>query len=248
MTGSGMLHLCSGDMGHLAWAAARLPGRALIWRDSPAVGPWHSDPALRTRLRTQFWELPEGSGMGLEEEAAFSALRQAEAAVLWFSEEPWDQLAQLWVVAELTRSASCPGLACVLLKEGGSAVPPAVLHEIFAQRLPLAPGDREEAVRVWDLFEAEAWTGLRAWLDRKPALPTLPFLARALARVLEDRPPSAPGRTERQVQELMASGIRDLPAMMGALARLEAPYGLAWYGDLLVKNLMDRSPAQGEAG
>lgn len=236
--GTGLIHLCSGDMGHRAWVSARLPGEALIWKDSPAVGPWSPDPVVRARLRVRFWGLPEGDGAVQEEGRIISALRQADTAILWFSEEPWDQVAQLWVVAQLARDRARPDIAGVLLKEGGSAVPPPVMRAAFDDRFSMTLQDIEEAIQLWDHFEHEDWTGLRNRLSQNRELPSFPFLGRALVRVLEDRTPNGPGRTERQVKDLMAAGIQDLSAMMDELARLESPYGLAWYGDAVVKNLM----------
>jgi hypothetical protein len=232
-------------MGLQAWTAAGLPGEALPWRDSPAVGPWSADPGLRARLRAQYWGLPEGAGAFREEEATLQALRRAGSAVLWFSAEPWDQMAQLWVLASLTRQGPRPYLSLAALREGGSGVPPAALDRAFQLRLPLAQGDREAATLLWQWFEAEDWPALWKWLHQGQEIPSLPFLARALARVLEDRPPMLPGRTARQVRELEAAGVRDLSAMMKALAALEAPYGLAWYGDIVVKKLMAGPPEQG---
>ena len=239
-----MLHLVSGDMGLKAWDRAGLPGQALVWRDSPAMGPWEPDPVRRAALRAPFWGLPESTVAFRDEEVALQAIGQAGAAVLWFSDEPWDQMAQLWVVARLTRMPSLPALERALLREGGSGVPPAAMGAALAGRLPLTLEDREEAARLWDRFEAGDWPGLRQWLDQGRALDSLPWLGPALTRVLEDRPPHVPGRTERQVRDLMAAGVADLSGMMRALAALEAPYGMAWYGDLVVRNLMTRIRAR----
>jgi hypothetical protein len=227
-------------MGLQAWTAAGLPGEARAWRDSPAVGPWSPDPLLRVRLRARFWGLPEATRDFEDEEAILQSLRQAGTAVLWFSEEPWDQLAQLRVVASLGRQAPCPSLELVPLRQGGSGVAPAFMAEAYALRQPMPEEDREEAVRLWDRFEAEDWPALWKWLHKGRGIAALPHLDRALARVLEDRPPHVPGRTERQVRDLLAGGVRDLSAMMEALAAREAPYGLAWYGDLVVGRLMAR--------
>jgi hypothetical protein len=234
--GMRMLHLCSGDWGRSAWAEAGLPGEALAWRDSPAVGPWSADPERRASLRARFWELPEAGAAFQEERAALDAMARAGGAVLWFSSEPWDQLAQLWVVAASTREH--PELFLEL-----AAVRHTPMDRAFQLRTALAQEDREGAVRLWERFEAEDWPALWKWLHKGGELASLPHLSRALARVLEDRPPHVPGRTERQVRDLQASGVRDLSAMMRALAALEAPYGLAWYGDRVVGRLM----AVGEA-
>jgi hypothetical protein len=225
-------------MGRSAWAAAALPGEAVAWQDSPAMGPWSPDPHLRIELRAKFWGVSDGSALR-EEEAVLRSLLAARGAVLWFSAEPWDQLAQLWVVARLTREDPSVHLELAHLKEGGCRVPPATLEKAFTTRSLLAREDRELTLRLWDQFEAEDWPGLWKWLHKGGEVGSMPFLPRALARVLEDRPPHVPGRTERQVRDLQACGVRDLSGMMKALAALEAPYGLAWYGDLVVRKLME---------
>ena len=225
-------------MGRLAWSAADLPGTARVWRDSPAMGPWSPDPHRRARLRARYWDLPEGASAFQEEEDTLAAVHRAGSAVLWFSAEPWDQLAQLWIVARTAREDPAVILELANLREGGDQVPRATLEQAFAARATLAPEDREAAIGLWDRFEAEDWPALWKGLHRGGELATLPFLARALARVLEDRPPHVPGRTERQVRDLEAAGVRGISAMMAALAGLEAPYGVAWYGDRVVMKLM----------
>lgn len=234
-----MLHLCSGQMGYQAWSRTGLAGAAAIWEDSPAVGPWSPAPELRRRLRAQFWGLPEAR-VADPELAALAALDRAEAVALWFSEEPWDQLAQLWVVALLhgRESGRRPRLETVPMRLGGCEVPPAALLKAFEHRRLLTEGDQAQAARLWDRFQAEDWPWLWEWHRSSHGLPGLPRLAQALTRVLEDRPPYEPGRTERQVRDLMAGGIHDLPTMMRALAEREEPYGVAWYGDQVVARLL----------
>jgi len=154
-----MLHLCSGDMGRKAWLAAGLPGEALIWRDSPAVGPWSPDPERRAGLRADYWGLPDRAAFR-EEEATLRAILGAGAAVLWFSAEPWDQLAQLWVAARLIRKDPAVHLELARLREGGDGVAPAMLGQAFTLRAGLAPEDRAVVLRLWDRFEAEDWLAL----------------------------------------------------------------------------------------
>jgi hypothetical protein len=237
-----MIHVCSGDMGHQAWCRAGLPGTARIWRDSPAVGPWSPDPVRRAELRGRFWGMEDAALAAREEAETLRLLAQDGQGVLWFSQEPWDQMAMLWVVASLARVG--PGLVLqrAPLREGGDGVPPAILEAAFQGRLPIPPAEREAAARLWERFEAGDWTELRTWAGSGPILGALPDLRPALARVLEDRPPHRPGRSERQVQELMAAGTRELGPLMAALAALEMPYGIAWYGDLYVRKLMDGFP------
>lgn len=232
-----MIHLCSGDMGFLAMTKAGFGHGTLIWRDSPAVGPWHRDPARRVQLRARFWQIPE-SALTDGEGPVLAVLRKERQAALWFSQEPWDQMALLWIIATLAGEAGCPELLVVPLAEGGSEVSEASLKEAFGRRYEVPPRAVQEACRLWEGFQEGAWAALRNHLEQGDPCPALPWLAPALSRVLEDRPPFAPGRTERQIRELMAAGVKDLPGMMTRLAELEKPYGLAWYGDKLVGEVM----------
>lgn len=234
-----MIHLCSGDMGYQAWGQAGLPGTARIWRDSPAVGPWSPDQRRRAVLRARLWGVEHPETAVREEEETMQLLEHDGNPVLWFSEEPWDQLALLWVVASLARAGSVPTPECVPLHQGGSGVPPEAMWAAFQDRRALPRSEQEEARRLWDRFEAEDWPGLQAWVESGKVLGAMPELRLALARVLEDRAPNRPGRTRRQVQTLMAAGIRDVSGMMKSLAAMETPYGLAWYGDLYVSKLMN---------
>jgi hypothetical protein len=232
-----MLHVCSGDNGLAQWSATGLPGEAAVCRDSPAVGPWSPDPAARARLRSAWWGQDGPHAWAREEAALRAALGRADTTVLWFTPEPWDQLALLWVVAGLAGPEAL--LEPVPLGACGGA-PAAELRAAFGDRRPLTVRARQEVASLWQLFQAEDWPALQAWVAQGGAPEGLPHLLPALARVLEDRPPHRPGRTERQVRDLQAAGVRDLAGMMRALAGLELPYGVAWYGDLLVGRLMAR--------
>jgi hypothetical protein len=228
-------------MGYQGWCRAGLPGTARIWRDSPAVGPWSPDPVQRVALRARFWGVDDPAAMLREEAETLELLARDGNPVLWFSREPWDQLALLWMVASLARTGSDLALERAPLQEGGNSVAPEILEADFQRRHPINHAEQEQAARLWARFEAGDWPGLRGWLESGESLAALPDLRLALARILEDRPPDYPGRSERQVRDLMAAGVRDLGRMMEALAGLEQPYGIAWYGDLYVRKMMEQA-------
>lgn len=201
-----MLHVVSGDAGLARLRHDGFQGRVAVQRDSPAVGPWDADPSRCTALRAAFWEDRDA------EPVTRLDPRPGETLRLHFAAEPWDQLAQLAVLAALDGRPE-PG---PLLTEDG----------------PIDPEDLTRALALFDRVATQDWRGLEASVP--DLLPRLPHLLPAVARVIEDHPAQGEGRTERQIRSLQAQGVRSLPALMAALADLEMPWGLAWYGDRVV--------------
>lgn len=224
----GLIHLHCGDVSAAVHRRSGLPGALQVWRDSPAVGPWTADPAHLPVLRAAWWGVtgPETRGLGAPQNPA-----RAPEPVLWFGPDPWEQACLLWVLAELPGD-TLPDL--VLLDRSVGQLPPTALPPLFAQRI-LMDGEVIEAARdLWIRFLEGGWGALGGC-----RIPSLPHLAPALARLAEDHPAVGPGRTRRQLQGLVAQGVRDLPSLLAELRKLEDPRHGAWYGDLVVAKMVD---------
>lgn len=224
----GLVHLHCGDAAAAVHRKSGLPGELRVWRDSPAVGPWAEAGEDLVALRAAWWGIPPAdmADLPLLEDLARSA-----EPVLWFGPDPWEQACLLWVLGSLPRGL-LPGL--VPLPVGAARLAPGALPRCFAERTLLEAGTIEAAGYLWRRFLQEGWAALAG-----ASLPALPWLGPALARLAEDHPVSGPGRTHRQIRNLVGEGLRDLPGLMGALGRLEDPAHGAWYGDLFVARMVE---------
>ena len=197
-------------------------------RDSPAVGPWTLGSGDLALLRAAWWGLPVSE---LQDLPRMRNLTRSDEPILWFGPDPWEQACLLWVLAELPEGL-LPGL--VLLHHPAARLPPTALPHCFTGRTLLEADTLREARSLWRVFLAEGWGALG---DAQVA--ALPSLGPALARLAEDHPSAGPGRTRRQIQELVDQGVRDLPALMTALERMEDPRHGAWCGDLFVARMVE---------
>lgn len=227
-TQEGLIHLHCGDAAAAVHRRSGLPGVVLVWRDSPAVGPWVSERSRLGALRASWWGVPAAEAGGPD--SIPDPVTEAEP-VLWFGPDPWEQACLLWVLAEL-REDALPDL--VPLDQGVGQMAPGSLPSRFAQRGLLEAHILREARGLWSRYLEGGWRALGG-----RGLPGLPHLASALARLAEDHPAQGPGRTRRQIQTLLDRGIRDLPGLMAGLRVLEDPRHGAWYGDLFVAKMAD---------
>ena len=192
------------------------------------MGPWTSGSGDLSALRATWWGLPVSEIRDLPH---LEDLARATEPVLWFGPDPWEQACLLWVLGELPEGL-LPDL--VQLHLGVARLPPAVLPRFFAERALLEADTLQEAQALWRLFLNEGWGALGG-----ARVAALPWLGPALARLAEDHPASGPGRTRRQIQDLVDQGLRDLPALLRALEQMEEAHHGAWYGDLYVARMVE---------
>jgi len=224
----GLVHLHCGDAALAVHRRSGLPGEALVWRDSPAVGPWVSNVRDLVTLRAIWWGVPPSE---MQDLPRLQDLAKATEAVLWFGPDPWEQACLLWVLAELP-PGTLPDL--VPLDQGVGLLAPTTLPRRFTERKLLGEPTLAAARELWKTFLAQGWGALGG-----AEVASLPHLGPALIRLAEDHPPTGPGRTARQVQELLDQGVRDLPGVMQGMAQREEPRHGAWYGDLYLARVAE---------
>ena len=228
-----LIHLHCGDAAAEVHRRSGLPGTVRVCRDSPAVGPWTPDPIRLPGLRAVWWGVGEAETVA---EPSLDDLGGTAEPVLWFGPDPWEQACLLRVLAGLPEGALSD---LVPLDRGVGQTPPASLPELFGRRILLEDGTLALARNLWDAFLEGGWGALAGC-----ALPGLPWMARALGRLAEDHPPHGPGRTFTQIRSLLDRGIRDLPALMAGLQKLEDPRHGAWYGDRVVARMVESMEAR----
>jgi hypothetical protein len=204
---------------------AGLPGQIFVWRDSSAVGPCAVERERHRRLRADWWAVADNVIQDPSE------LPRDLELVLWFGPDPWEQVSLVELLAGLAgaRVALVPlGVGVGLMSPSDVAVP-------FERRRDVR--DLPEAIAdCWRDFCRDDRAAIRRWIERLRAEPRLPHASAAIERVLEDRETN---RTARQVRALVDSGVTELPELMRRLALTESPGHGAWFGDAVVRRLME---------
>jgi hypothetical protein len=234
-----VLHITNGDSTVQIMRRARIGGDIEPWRDVLHEGPVPAlAPAELRPVRAEYLARL-GSGAAEEVEAELrarderlgAALEAGEPVVLWFEHDLYDQLQLLQILAGLPDRPTGVELICVGSFPGrpGFAglgeLEPAELASLWPARAPVTDAHVRAARAAWDVFRG---TDPRA-LSRAAATPEerLPFLAPALARLLEELPGARDGlgRTERQLLAAVAAGARTREeAFLASMAAEEAPF------------------------
>ena len=162
--------------------------------------------------------------------------------MLWFEHDLYDQLQLLDALALAHGESAPPELIVVGAFPGKPGF--AGLGELTADELETlwpagASALRRNARRapaIWEAFCAPEPSALAEWSAR--SIPSLPFVAPALRRLLDELPAASDGlaATERRALQAIAEGARTPQAAFLAVQRLEqAPFlGDAWFYRALV--------------
>jgi hypothetical protein len=243
-----VLHVTNGDSVAQTLQETSLGGDVLAWRDALHEGPVPdvSSDALR-EVRAAFLDAcgwgeayTIGNELARRDELLASAVSGHRPVVLWFEHDLYDQL-QLLQVLDQIGEAGGPGPDLVRMIQVGSfegrpsfhglgELSAAELESLWPSRTPVSGELVEQGRRAWAALRAPEPTAMEA-LARED-VPGLPFLAKALRRLLEELPDAGSGlsRSERQLLEAIAEAARSPVEVFAACqAREEAPYeGDTW--------------------
>jgi hypothetical protein len=238
-----VLHITNGDSVVGAFRQVRFPGAYLPWRDVLHDGPVPQTSSLGELSDIRAQALA-GSGWSSYEKirAEFAARDQAleefrkhEEVVLWFEHDLFDQLQLIQVLdwfsgrdlgntkLSLIQIDSYPGVRPFY---GLGQLSGPQLVRLFPTRAPVKAGHLREAGEAWQAFRAETPAALLDFAQQQ--FSTLPFLAAALMRFLQEYPWNTDGlsRLERQVLQAAAAGHRSKKSIYAAVSRQEAsPWG-----------------------
>ena len=243
-----LLHITNGESAGNTLRQTALGGAVLPWQDTLHAGPVPAVPRkelLRTRARFLAdcgWGRQQALLSSLErrDQQLLDALHADGHVVLWFEHDLYDQL-QLLDVLTLAHTAQAAGAAPELIVIGTFPGKPSFaglgeltareLETLWPARRPTEAATLEAAAAAWAAFQAPEPTALVEWATRETT--SLPFLAPALQRLLEELPAPTNGlsRTERHALEAIDAGARTPPAAFVAAQRLEdAPFlGDTWF-------------------
>ena len=230
-----LLHVTNGESAGNTLRETGLGGAVLSWQDGLHEGPVPAvPPAELRRIRARFlnecgWGAEGALLDSLErrDRLFLDALASGRNVVLWFEHDLYDQLQLLQALAQANGS---DGLELIQADDFLGPLGPQELEALWPQRRPVTPELLELGRTSWEAFCAPEPTGLELVLAEDTS--SLPFLAPALRRLLEELPDSASGlsRTERQLLEPLLDGPRTPPLLFReSQAQEEAVFaGDAW--------------------
>ena len=208
-----MLHITNGDCA-VAVLSRVVPGAVLPWRDVLHEGPVRAGLSLE-ELSAERAAFIAGAGWGekksvssqfAERDAAFRRAGAHDEIVLWFEHDLYDQLQLLQVLDGLAAQFELrrgPPITLVCEAEYLGTMTGERAAELFSLRTPLVRRHFQEARAAWVAFRSTDPRDLE-----KVKTTSLPFLAAALRRHLEEFPWTTDGlsRTERQVIQVLEGG------------------------------------------
>ncbi len=223
---------------------ARFPGAYLPWRDVLHDGPVPQTPGLSELSDVRARSIAGFSGAESHEkiraeflarDQALKDFRRHEEVVLWFEHDLYDQLQLIqvldWFAQEelgkvklsLIQIGSYPGVKPFY---GLGQLSGPQLARLFPTRIPVSATHLREASAAWEAFRAENPAALLQLTQQQSS--SLPFLAAALLRFLEEYPWVNDGlsRLERQALRAVAAGHRNKRLIYSEVSRQEdAPWG-----------------------
>ncbi|HYL75606.1 MAG TPA: hypothetical protein VEU96_15440 [Bryobacteraceae bacterium] len=221
-----MLHVTNGES--VSIRDKGLPGRVLCWKDVLSEGPVPRGLPLRelSRVRERFivesFQIPPEEVSFTERDETIERFRDHEEVVLWFEHDLFDQL-QLIQILDWFSSQDLGTVRLALICHDSYLGPMRAeqLAPLFETRHTVAAAEFKTARAAWAAFCSPEPLGLAALLDEDTS--ALPFLRGALLRHLQQFPALRNGlaRTERQILELVESGLRSFPELFLADQKLE---------------------------
>ena len=239
MIRDGIVHVVNGDSTAGTLEEADLPGDIRVWADALDMGPvLPGDDDAHRAARARWWsELGLGDVAKLTaDHAAWDAgvdegAAEADEVVLWYEHDLFDQLALVRLLARIGRRARKAQLTMVSIDrhpeipdfKGLGQLEAHQLAALWPRRTPIGRDALDEAAAAWVAITAPEPRAVGIVAKR---IKTLPFLAPALDRQLEELPDTGTGltRTERQVLGAVARGTDNVPALMTELHTIDPRY------------------------
>ena len=237
-----MLHITNGDSVGGTLRQTDLPGDILTWKDILHEGPTPAGLSLEqmSKIRAQFIA---GSAFSTYDDVLDSFMQRDtllarfaahKEVILWFEHDLYDQLQLIQLLDWFSRQDlgativslicinSFPGIANFV---GLGQLNPSQLRSLYETRRPLTEIEFTLGSEAWKAYCSPDPKELEVFLRRDTT--ALPFLKAALLRHLEQFPALRGGlsRTERQILEVVASGVHEpLEIFRAAQEKEESPF------------------------
>jgi hypothetical protein len=238
-----MLHILNGDSTRGSLEQSGVPGTMATWADvlhDGQVPPFDVGADRWRQVRAQFiadqgWASYEDALATFRKwDAAIDRYSEYDEAVIWCEHDLFDQLLLIrhlaWFAAhDLGRTA----LALICIGEwpgrphfkGLGELAPSDLASLVGTRQRVSQRQLELGRRAWRAFTGDDPRAIEQLIQEEDTS-SLPFLAGALRRLLEEFPSVRDGlvRTDRQLLELIAQGKTQLTDLFVANHALESNY------------------------
>lgn len=243
-----MLHLTNGESAAESLRRSGVPGRVISWQDVLHEGPVPAGLTLEgmSDVRARFlahWDGESFPAVSASFDERDGALRSARHVVLWFEHDLYDQLQLLQILATLSNE---PGTAAEMICidafpgivpfYGLGQLTPMQLASLWPKRQPVTAEQHSLGARAWKAFTSPDPGAVLQLLATD--LGALPFLGNALRRLLDEypAPPTGLGRTERQLLQAIARGVRSFAELFAANAAAEEA---SFMGDTTVESRLE---------
>jgi hypothetical protein len=237
-----VLHVTNGESTKGSLEISGVPGRFTSWDDILHDGPTPlvtGEEWRRVRAR-YFASVGYGEERDMIEsyrpkDEALEHLSDEDEVIFWFEHDLYDQLLlirQLWWISR-HRDAS-RRFSIVIGSDYLGMLQPREFPPRFAARQPITEEQIAFGTEAWTAYCGDDPTKLLAFSEHSDLPPKggscLPYLSRAIGRLLEEFPSADNGlsRTERQILEILAEGDRTPEQAFVAASRLEDDI---WMGD-----------------
>lgn len=243
-----MLHLTNGESAAGSLRDSGVPGRVIAWQDVLHEGPVPPGLTLEgmSDVRARFlshWDEGSFPAVSASFDERDGALRSARHVVLWFEHDLYDQLQLLQILATLSdRPDTVAEMICIDAFPGVAPfyglgqLTPIQLASLWPKRKPVTAEQLSLGARAWQAFTSPDPGAAPQLLATD--LGALPFLSNALRRLLDEypAPPTGLGRTERQLLQAIARGVRSFAELFAANAAVEEA---SFMGDTVVESRLD---------
>jgi hypothetical protein len=243
-----MLHLTNGESAAGSLRGSGVPGRVISWQDVLHEGPVPAGLTLEgtSDVRAHFLAHSDGASFPAVSERFAErdrALGTARHVVLWFEHDLYDQLQLLQILATLSDKPDVAAeMVCIDAFPGVEPfyglgqLTPIQLASLWPKRQPVTAEQLSLGSRAWKAFTSPDPGAVPRLLATD--LGALPFLRNALRRLLDEfpAPPTGLGRTERQLLQAIAQGVRSFAELFAANAAAEEA---SFMGDTTVQSRLE---------
>jgi Domain of unknown function (DUF1835) len=240
--GADMLHITNGDSVGGTLRQTDLPGDILTWKDILHEGPTPAGLSLEqmSKIRAQFiadsalQTYDDVLADFMHRDTLLAQFAARKEVILWFEHDLYDQLQLIQLLdwfshqdlgattVSLICTNSFPGIANFT---GLGQLNAVQLRSLYETRRPLTEREFRLGSEAWKAYCSPDPKELEAFLSKDTT--ALPFLKAALLRHLEQFPALQGGlsRTERQIMEVVASGVhKPLEIFRATQEKEESPF------------------------
>lgn len=233
-----LLHVANGTSTTMTIEAAGIPGACSIWADplyeGPVPGGISDAELLDVRARHLARDAPAEAANDLRRwRGAIEAVDTYDELVLWYEHDLFDQLNLLQVLEHIRATVPATtrvSLICIGAFPGRPSfkglgeLSVGELAPLLGTRVPVDDRQYQLAAAAWSAFRSPSPEPIERILDSDTS--ALPFLARALRRLLEEYPWTTDGlsRSERRLLQLAAEGPLPLARLFPRMSEGEDAY------------------------